>query len=246
MPDVQTGGAGHALTAAALGQSWAAISRRVTTPPLCQGHLSRPRLYRRLDDVGGGGLALVVAPAGFGKTTTLVGWATTLGTPVAWLTLSREDNDIHGFVRALAVAVRTVAPDLDGDLQSLLQLAERPAPDALAAAIVRDLGDLAHDLILVLDEYEVIDHPGVHTLVTASLRMITSNIRIVVASRTTPPLHVARLRTLDRVVDIGPDDLRFHQDEAQAFFTLATDVALPATTIQALSDHLGAGQAVYA
>jgi LuxR family transcriptional regulator, maltose regulon positive regulatory protein len=238
VPDLQPVDAGHGLTAGTAGQRLTGLRRRVTRPPLCQDHLARPRLYRILDEAVGGGLSLVVAPAGFGKSTMLSGWATTASRPVAWLTLSREDNDIIGFVRALTVAVRTVAPAFDSQLQIMVQVADRLDPEALAAEIVRDLADLPHDVTLVIDEYEVIDDPAVHALVAAALRMISSNVRVVVASRTTPPLRVARLRTLGRVVDVGPDELRFRPDEVRAFFADATDVELPATTIQELSDRL--------
>src|ERR1700753_1421962 len=63
-------------------------------PPQSQGLIERPRLLDVISQLSGKRLAVVKAPAGFGKTSLAVGWSQRLqqsGNPVAWLTIDTDD-----------------------------------------------------------------------------------------------------------------------------------------------------------
>ena len=64
-------------------------------PPVAlgEGLVARARLVRRLTDVHDIALALLVAPAGYGKTTTLLEWAQHDERPFAWVALHRADDE---------------------------------------------------------------------------------------------------------------------------------------------------------
>ena len=97
------------------------IRRRKLLPPSLKGSLiPRPRLLSRLDLGLELPLTLVIAPAGYGKTTLVRQWAERQSIPVAWLTLDPGDADGRRFVTHLLTAIAAVAPiDTDHMLELL-------------------------------------------------------------------------------------------------------------------------------
>ncbi|HVH21815.1 MAG TPA: hypothetical protein VNA11_05090, partial [Pseudonocardia sp.] len=59
-------------------------------------HVGRPRLLALLDAAEPGGLLLVSAPAGYGKTLLLAEWAARRPDRVAWLSLDDDDRVVRG------------------------------------------------------------------------------------------------------------------------------------------------------
>src|SRR5580693_7898716 len=106
---------------------------------------------------------LVSAPAGFGKTTLLTEWlAAGPAAPAderaaAWLSLDRADNDPVSFWTYVIAALRTVAPGVGDSALTLLQAAQPPPIETVLTALLNDLGTTAGDIVLVLDDYHVID-----------------------------------------------------------------------------------------
>jgi LuxR family maltose regulon positive regulatory protein len=104
-------------------------------------------------------LTLVSAPAGFGKTTLLTEWMAAApgdGPSVAWLSLDRRDNDPAVFWSYVVAALRTAAPGVGESALSLLESA-RPSTEAVLASLLNDLDAVTRDLMLVLDDYHVVE-----------------------------------------------------------------------------------------
>ena len=125
--------------------------------------MPRPRLIERLDRGTASKLTLVSAPAGFGKTTLLTEWlAAGTAAPaderlVAWLSLDRADNDPATFWTYVIAALRTVASGVGESALTLLQALPPPPIETVLTALLNDLGATAGDIVLVLDDYHVID-----------------------------------------------------------------------------------------
>ncbi len=106
---------------------------------------------------------LVSAPAGFGKTTLLTEWlAAGPAAPAdqrlaAWLSLDRGDNDPASFWTYVIAALRTVASGVGESALALLQAPRPPPIETVLTALLNDLGAIAGDIVLVLDDYHVID-----------------------------------------------------------------------------------------
>ena len=101
---------------------------------------------------------MVSAPAGFGKTTLLAEWFADRDRPTAWLSLDSADNDAVVFWSYLIAAVQAVVPEAGVEALSLLQ-AGASALRAVTASLLNDLDAFATDLVLVLDDYHVIESP---------------------------------------------------------------------------------------
>src|SRR5688572_25913254 len=127
-------------------------------PPLPPGdHVERPRLRDLLDAAVPKGVAMLIAPGGFGKTVALSDFARKSSFPVAWLTVTAADGDLASFVDAVVAALRRVLPDL-GDVAA--RAARQPADAAIAMAADELAGDLADNdtpVGLVLDDFHAVD-----------------------------------------------------------------------------------------
>jgi LuxR family maltose regulon positive regulatory protein len=214
----------NALTAEGLP---AALLGTKLGPPALPGDLvSRPSLLALLA-VPLRPLTLVEAPAGFGKTTLLAEWTTVRRRPVAWLSLDDRESDLVAFVRAAVAAIQTLFPGAGRTTLSLLQLPELPPVGYVATTLGNELAELPGDLVLLLDDYQTIDDPDVHALLTRLLRHLPANVSLVIATREEPGLSLGALRARGQVTEIRTDALRFRPDEVRTFLrgALATDPA---------------------
>ena len=134
------------------------------------------------------------APAGFGKTTLLAQWlpaAAADGRFVAWLSLDHRDNDPASFWTYVAGALRTAAEGVGANALSLLQRPE-PPNEAGLAHLLNDLDSISNDVVLVLDDYHIIDARDVQDGMGFLLEHLPPQIHLVIASRAGPLAHRRR------------------------------------------------------
>lgn len=164
-------------------------------------------------------LTLISAGAGYGKTTLLSEWAAQCDYPLAWVTLASGDNDTERFLAYLISALQTLNTSfsrLDGLLGTRFSL--QPIPlDATLAVLVNELSTTAEKLVIVLDDYQHIENPEIHGFLSAFLENLPLNIHLIIATRSEPPLKLARLRAKDQLNEITEKHLRFTLQETHAF-----------------------------
>ena len=90
----------------------------------------RQYLIHQLNQIEQYSLAILSAPAGFGKTTSLVEWASQSSLPVGWYSLDSGDNEVVRFLTYLIAALESIQSGIGMDAQSLLR-APQPAPPQL-------------------------------------------------------------------------------------------------------------------
>src|SRR5919199_496445 len=154
----------------------------------------RPRLIERLDEGLHRRLILVCAPAGFGKTTLLGEWIAALPRPAAWLSLDEGDNDPTRFLTYLVSALRTIEPNFGEGVLGALGSPQPPPTESILTALLNEMGALAEDLVLVLDDYHVIDSGAVDDALTFLLEHLPPQLHLVIATREDPQLPLARFR----------------------------------------------------
>jgi ATP/maltotriose-dependent transcriptional regulator MalT len=212
------------------------LETKLHVPRWRRGLVARPRLSERLSRGAESALTLVSAPAGFGKTTLLAEWlaaAPVDGRSVAWLSLDPRDNDPAWFWAYLVAALKTAAQGVGADTLSLLQ-SPQPPGEAGLVALLNDLDAISNDVVLVLDDYHVIDAGEVQDGMAFLLEHLPPQIHLVIASRTDPPLPLARLRGRGGLVEIRAADLRFTPGEAAAYLDGVMGLALTAADVAAL------------
>ena len=200
----------------------------------------RPRLSERLDRGTASKLTLVSAPAGFGKTTLLTEWlaagpAAPAGERLAaWLSLDRADNDPASFWTYVIAALRTVASGVGASALAFLQAPRPPPIETVLTALLNDLGATAAEIVLVLDDYQVIDAPEVQDAMAFLLDHLPPWLHVVIASRADPALPLARWRARGELVEIRAAELRFTPDEAASYLNEMMGLQLTAQDVAAL------------
>jgi len=183
---------------------------------------------------------LISAPAGFGKTTLLTEWlAAGPAAPAderlaAWLSLDRADNDPASFWTYVIAALQTVAPGIGESALTLLQAPPPPPIETVLTALLNDLGAITGDIVLVLDDYHVIDARDVQDAMAFLLDHLPPQLHVVIASRTDPALPLARLRARGELVETRAAELRFTPDEAAAYLNEMMGLQLTARDVAAL------------
>src|SRR5215475_3879724 len=203
------------------------------------GCVPRPCLLAGLAQGLGRGLTVVCTPAGFGKTTLLGDWVRRSRRPVAWLSLDAGDNDPARFWRYVAAALERVCPGIDAPVMALLRGLQRPPLEAVATAVINELTALPEEagVVLVLDDYHVIEAPPVHESIAFLLDRLPPGLRLVLSSRADPPLPLARLRARGQLAELRAADLRFTVAETAAFLQEVTGLDLSAASVAALQDR---------
>jgi LuxR family maltose regulon positive regulatory protein len=212
------------------------LETKLHVPRWRRSLVARPRLSERLSRGAESALTLVSAPAGFGKTTLLAEWlavAAADGRSVAWLSLDQRDNDPALFWTYLVAALNTGAPAVGAGALSVLQ-PPQPPNEAGLVALLNDLDAISDDVVLVLDDYHVIDARDVQDGMAFLLEHLPPQIHLVIASRTDPPLPLARLRGRGELAEIRAADLRFTPGEAAAYLNEVMGLVLTAADVAAL------------
>ena len=213
------------------------LTTKLHVPPLRSGHVSRPRLVRKLNPGPDGTITLVSAPAGYGKTTLVVEWlAQSQDTPpkVAWLSLDDQDNDPVRFLSHLIAALRPVDQSLGETTLSLLQAPQPPPPEAAIGALINDIASLPAPFILVLDDYHAIHELGIHRQLGFLVEHQPPQVHLVIITREDPPLPLARLRARGQMVEVRQEDLRFSLEECADFLNQVMELQLAAPDVAAL------------
>ena len=193
------------------------LATKVAIPRVRTGNLDRSRLLAKLDEALARELILVCTPAGFGKTTLLAGWAHAATHPVAWLSLDAGDSDPSRFWRYVAAALDRAGIQLDQLIGPPVEGRRATSSDDLVVAVVNALESFPHHVALVLDDYHAVTSEAVHETMASVLEHPPGPLRLVIASRSDPPLPLARLRARNQLAELRATDLRFTADESAAF-----------------------------
>jgi LuxR family maltose regulon positive regulatory protein len=201
-------------------------ARQVGAPAFA---LSRPRLLRALDGAAGQRVALVVAPAGYGKSVLLRQWlASTSRTGVGWLGLDARDDDGERLARRLVAALAAVEPGIGEVALEHAVEGGRMMGDQFVARLLEEL-EGAPPGLLVIDEADTLRNPRLLLELRALLEHAPPSLTFLVGSRE-PPLLLPEGSA--RTPLLGPEDLGFTPDEAALLFHRLTGRDFPREQIE--------------
>jgi len=220
------------------------------TPPLLMTKLampaaqpwlvSRSRLLAQLAEARSR-LTLLCAPAGFGKSALLSDWFHTSyqgsqASGITWLILDEADNDPLRFWTYLGTALQRLAPHVGTTLLQGLQTPHPPL-EALLTTLLNELLTVREQVTLVLEDYHVIHAPSIHQTLSFLLEHLPPQMHLVIATRSDPPLPLARLRVRGELCELRAEELRFTLQEASTFFHQTIGLALSPEEIALLTER---------
>jgi LuxR family maltose regulon positive regulatory protein len=213
------------------------LSTKLFVPTVRAQLVSRPRLVGRLNAAFEHALTLISAPAGFGKTTLLSEWVDYCGRPVAWLSLDESENDATGFLAYLVSALQKINARIGLDLIGSASVSQPSQMEEILTALINQIGVLSNDFTLILDDYQAIRAQPIHDGLTFLLDHLPGNLHLVIATRTDPPLPIARLRGQGQLVELRATDLRFTLPESTEFLNHCMGLDLNADEIAVLTSR---------
>ncbi|MGY1616746.1 LuxR C-terminal-related transcriptional regulator [Geodermatophilus sp. SYSU D00691] len=210
------------------------IATKLFAPTLGTRPVERPRLYDRLSRALDARITLVVAPAGWGKSTLVAQWLRGSGVPSGWVSLDAADGDVARFWRYLLLAVQQADPRVGSAALRRLDAAGADVDRDVLPLLVNELADSRGDLLVVLDDYHAVTSPAVHRSVAALLDHAPAALHLVICSRTDPPLPLSRARVAGALVEIRAEQLRFTAEEAARMLDRAAGTELSADEVERL------------
>ncbi len=213
------------------------LSTKFGIPRIQRDLLARSHLVSSLEEATKRELVLVSTPAGFGKTTLLASWARNTERPVAWLSLDGDDNDPVRFWRYIIAAVDRVHKGIGEHTLSLFNALAQPTSNAVVTALVNELAALPDELVLILDNYHLIESQAVHDSLTFLLDHLSPGMHVVISSRSDPPIPLARFRARGQLAELRAADLRFTLEESAALLRGIWGLNLPEESIAALEER---------
>ncbi|MBN1248275.1 MAG: hypothetical protein JXC32_11500 [Anaerolineae bacterium] len=193
------------------------IRTKLRRPYIRPGLVARPRLQARMAQGLRGPLTLIIAPAGYGKTTLVASSVAVCGMPVAWLSLEKSDDRAGRFLSYLVAALQEADNAIGSEAAQLLVAAPQAPPQAALTSLINDLDATDGELVLVLDDYQFISNQDVHAAGAFLLEHCPRGLHLVIATRSDPALPLARLRARRQMVELRAADLSFTEAEAAEF-----------------------------
>ena len=219
------------------------LQTKLHVPRLRPFLVPRPHLIKALNQGLAGKLTLISAPAGFGKTTLVSSWIDTLqtenatlpplSTQIAWLSLDKNDHVPARFLSYIIAALQRVDPHIGVSARSMLQASPLPVP-TLLTALLNDIAARPDPLVLVLDDYHVIDAQPIDEALAFLLDHMPPQLHLVITTREDPNLPLARLRVRGQLTAVRASDLRFDLAEAAVFLRQTMGLDLSEDNIAAL------------
>ncbi|OZQ64496.1 hypothetical protein CA600_16540 [Paenibacillus sp. VTT E-133280] len=213
------------------------VGTKLHIPRIRKTLVSRPRLMRKLNEGMDYKLTLISAQAGYGKTTALSEWIRHCDTQVAWVSLDMQDNDWAQFWSYVTASIQESCPRFGSTVQPLLMNGPSMTLEPAIVALLNELNNLTSELLIILDDYHVIETPTIHQSMAYLLEHLPPHIHLYIVSRTDLTIPTTRLLAKGELHRIIMQDLRFQLDEGFEFFRDTTDLRLTKDQITELYDQ---------
>jgi LuxR family transcriptional regulator, maltose regulon positive regulatory protein len=211
-------------------KSFAQRNRGIPRSPKLE--LVRTTLLERLLTATDTSLVVIVAPAGYGKTTLLTQFAHQAPRPVAWLTLTEDAADPTVLHREVVQTIHQVMPELKLlEDESLSSLSASPAK--LAWELTRKLDLASQNLSLILDQTERLGTDAMRWIQTF-IENVAEGHQLVLSGYELPKLPLEQYAAQGTVFFLGVEDLAFNVEETTQYLTLARNTLEPETIQQQL------------
>ncbi len=156
---------------------------------------------------------------------------------MAWLSLDKDDNQAGRFLSYLVAALQEADHRIGNGAEELVAASQQALPEAVLTSLINDLDRANTETALVLDDYQFISSQAVHEAVAFLLEHCPNTFHLVIATRSDPPLPLARLRARGQTFELRAADLRFTEPEAAQFLNDVMGLRLDAGSVAVLEER---------
>ncbi len=210
---------------------------RLKPPVMRSAVIERPRLDALLDRSRDYEVVLVCAPAGFGKTTAVTQWfgsrAVTAGS-CAWVSLDEMDGEPTRILMYLVTSLSASAPGLALRLGGLFETGFEASPQSILQSLFSGIEESGVDVLLVVDDLHASLEEDARAIFCALVNHGLPNLHLVLVLRDAVRLPLARARMRHALLEVGPLDLQFSSEEAQAYFALQPGLSVDDEDVRTL------------
>ncbi len=202
---------------------------KFTVPSIETPLIPRPQLLSLLETGKKSKLLLLSAQAGWGKTILLSAWSELLtrqNIPFAWISLDTYDNNPITFWTSLITAIQIMQPGLGQ--KAWLQLHATPTIpfEKVKQTFLDECMALTQDSIIFLDDTQHLTSPESLHALGFFLERLPPQLHLVMASRSDPPLPLAKLRVQGKLLEMHNTDLAFSIPEIEALLRQTLPISL--------------------
>jgi LuxR family maltose regulon positive regulatory protein len=200
--------------------------------------LPRPRLDSLSDVLEGGyPVVLVVAPAGYGKSTLMARWHAELlerHVPCAWLSLDPDDDDKVRFMRHLVAALHKADARVGQSVAINLSADFAGGTKTLLEALAYELARLEQRVVLFMDDLHFVQSPEVLEILDWLVNYAPRTLQQVIGTREKPLLRLGGPRVRRQLLELDLRQLRFDLEETTQFYRNRLGQDLPKRDLERL------------
>jgi len=200
--------------------------------------LPRPRLDSLSDVLDGGyPVVLLLAPAGYGKSTLMAQWHSELldrHVPCAWLSLDPDDDDKVRFMRHLVAALHKADTRIGQVMEANLSADFPSGTRTLLEALAYDLARLEQRVVLFLDDVHFVQSPEVLEILDWLVNYAPRTLQQVIGTREKPRLRLSGLRVRRHLLELDLRQLQFDPEEAAQLYRNRLGQDLPKRDLERL------------
>ncbi|PKM66473.1 MAG: hypothetical protein CVU95_10850 [Firmicutes bacterium HGW-Firmicutes-2] len=204
------------------------ILTKLDMPNIQNNIVDRTNLSVKLNRILKKKLTLMVAPAGYGKTTAICSWISSkqLLNDDIWLSLSEDENEPDKFWTYFFGAIERVHPSIASNIISLFKTNDyAQIKDGISLFINNSVANDS-DVFIFLDDFQCITNKELHSQFNFLISHLSKSVHIIVLSRVVPEFFTPRMNLSSESQLIQAEDLKFTQEEVAIFFNKNLGVEL--------------------
>ncbi len=192
------------------------LEAKLHWPRVREGWVDRQRLLDLFDQATRRPVALIAAPAGYGKTTLTAQWLATGrgGRAAAWVSVDAADNDPGRLWTHVAAALERAGCALAPDVAGFMAANSGDLIAGLLPRLVNAMASMDEDVVLILDDFHYLQAAACREQVEFLIENLPEQAHLVIVSRADPGLRLGRLRASGLLAEIRAEQLSFDSDEA--------------------------------
>ncbi|GAA3919700.1 LuxR C-terminal-related transcriptional regulator [Litoribacillus peritrichatus] len=217
------------------------LKSRFYLPPLNAAHVARTSLIQQLETLPGGKIALICAPAGYGKSTLASQWLHQHHQTFCWLSLGEEHNRPAIFWRYALTAIQQALPNVGSEAEKLV--VNSASAVAVVISLLNDLDELtvmnhSEDAVsIVLDDFHHLNHPELLKAINLFFDHLPANVRVVLTSRIEPDIYLAKRRANHQLLELNQAQITFNKKEAESLIRLQLEAPIDSQEVSEIYQY---------